>query len=184
MKIFLVILAFLTCFQAKAGLILIDSDQETSLVGDIVTLTLTGQDFDPFNIFNFALTFDTALYEFSSNTLNSDLGARLRVKQSPDTADTEGLFFSFFDFNGFTPANVEFTLASFQLSAIGSGGNTFNIKAISFSNFFNGSIDARAGHPLPTFVTNNNGSIPVPEPTTFALFILASVGLIARRIKN
>lgn len=184
MKKFLIILAFLTCFQAKAGLIDITSDQVDSQIGDIITINLTGYDFDPFNFFVLGFTFDTSLYELVSDSLSSDLaladetagGLGLRGTKSPEN---DGTRFNFFQLVQYTPSADSFTLASFQLKAIDVGQNAFNTVGSFFAGS-NGPIEARAGHPLHTTVTATS----VPEPATLALLILGFAGLIARKNKN
>lgn len=180
MKKFLVLLAFLSCFQANAGLITIESDEPTSQINDVLTITLTGKNFDPFDFFTFDFTFDTSLYTFIPDSLTSALGAGLNASVP---VDNSGIFFQFFQFDEFIPASAEFELASFQLNVIGLGQNIFNIEASSFFGF-NGAIDARLDKVLSTSVAASNGSTPVSEPATLALLLLGSAGLIARRRKH
>jgi len=188
MKKLLVILAFLTCFQAKAGLIMIDSDQNTSQIGDIITITLTGQDLTPFWEFDFEFTFDDSLYSFISNSLTSDLALLDEVDPAgglrPPTTTSEGILFYFWQWEAFSPVGAEFTLASFQLNVIGAGQNSLNIERSYFGGP-DGEIDANAGHPLHTSVTDGGGaSTPVSEPATLLLLSLGFAGLVARRKTN
>lgn len=183
MKKVLTVLTLLIGFQANAGLITIATNQDSVNVGDSVTVSLTGSDFDVFDMFNFDFLFDTTIYDFAESSLSSDLplldeffdAEGLRATSFADS----GVFFDFYQWDEVFTDGDEFVLASFDLTAIGSGDNTFSFAESYFSSDVTGNFFVDTSAQLNSQVQ----SVSVPEPTTFAIFTLGLMGLAIRRFK-
>jgi hypothetical protein len=183
MKKFLAALTLLIGFQANAGLITIAADQNNVEVGDSVLVTLTGSGFDAFDAFNFDFLFDTTTYSFVENSLSSDLALLDEVEPGEGLRATEfvdsGVFFDLFQWDEVVTAGEDFVLASFELTAIGSGQDIFGFDESSFSSFFDGELSVDTSYTLSSSVRADSTS--VPEPTSLAILALGLMVLVARR---
>lgn len=185
MKKFLAILIFLVSYQANAGLITIQSDQDTSSIGETVNITITGSGISSFDFFSLDFHFDTSIYSFLPDSLISDLDLLDEVFVGEGLVatpvDKSGVFLNFYQWDEFISAGQDFVLASFQLTAISSGANTFSLG----HNFFaglNGMLNVDSTHKVNTQVLAK--VISVPEPTTLIIFSLSILGLITRRLNQ
>lgn len=176
----LMILMLIAGFNAKAGLIEVEVDQNEVALGSSVTVSLIASGFDEFDLFDLDFFFDTSLFTYDSASLLSDLPLDdglftlgLLAEQQSDH-----LALSFFDFLPF--AGSDFLLAKFDLVSLGNGTSDFSIANASFDNLFG---PLAVVHSSVQQVRVNN-STAVPEPATWALLSLASLFLFARRRRS
>jgi len=172
------LLTFLLGFNASAGLISVDISDADVDVDDIVSVTINAVGFELTDMFEFDFEYDNSLFNFDSASLSSELALFdglapwLGLEVLPQT------FGLSFDFNGdfSAPVGGNFVLASFNLTAIAPGQNTFAVtNSFDYSIFDSHDIE---------YTSNNNISVAVksvPEPTSVALFLLAGLALLTKR---
>jgi len=180
MKKFLMITAFIISLalsgQVKAGLITVSVDQDNVAVGETVQLTLSGTDFDAFDLFDLNINFDTALFSFMPATVDSDLWGILEANEV-----TSGVAISFVDFS---PTSGDFLLASFELTALSSGFTNFGLMVNEFG--LSDPIDIFApATPVNAEVTGQvfTSVTSVPEPGMLSIMLLSLVTLIGANRK-
>jgi hypothetical protein len=185
MKKFLAVLTLLIGFQANAGLITINSDQDVSQIGDTVNITLIGSGMEAFDYFDLNFNFDASIYSFLPSSLSSDLDLLDEAYPGEGLTATSrtgrGIFFNFYQWDEYIYAGQNSVLASFQLRAIAAGANVFNFGKSYFEGA-NGEVAVRLDSVLNTQVTSTSTS--VPESSTFALFALGMMGLLTRRVSK
>lgn len=170
MKKLIAALTLLLSLQANAGVISIELNNDYVNVGDVVEVTVLATEFNAFDTLNVDIEFDTSLFSVDELSLGGDLF----------TADPFATFFSgqvfgaaftFLSFDLF--AGGDFTIATFDLTAIAAGGTEFLLTNILANDFAFGPIDAVAA--------DQNVSVKVSAPATLGLFVLALMGLCGLR---
>lgn len=176
----IMLMMLLVGFNAKAGLIEIDVDQNEVSAGSSVTVSLIATGFDEFDLFDLDFVFDNSLFTYDNGSLQSDLPLDdgLFVLGLLATPVGDHLALSFFDFIPFVGG--DFLLAKFDLVSSGKGVSDFSFANVSFDNLFG-----------PLTVVNSsvqqvrvNGSTAVPEPATWALLVLSMLFIFAKRVRN
>ncbi|WDE03437.1 PEP-CTERM sorting domain-containing protein [Thalassomonas viridans] len=176
MRNFLILLAFLTGFNAHAGLIDIDLSAGQVLPGETLDITVTARDFGEFDYFDLDFTFDTTIFALDLGSIVTDLDPFGFVTSQTAT----GLAISFIDF---AANSGDFLLAGFTLTALSPGSSSFTFQP-------DGSFYA-PGNPTPLAGIDLSATASaqvlaqVPEPAGSALLLLSLAGLaFSRRVKR
>lgn len=169
MKKFIVVLGLLFSMQSFANIIsigLIDTDVE---VGETVTVTLEGNNFEAFDTFSFDFLFDENLFVFAgaqaSNLPNDESDSFLTLG-----TDTQGLVgVGFFDF--FATFAGDF-FVSFDLDVLASGASSFSINN-QFTYFANEADSTELSVEDALSVNVQASAVKVSEPGAIVLLIAA-----------
>ncbi|WP_158965819.1 PEP-CTERM sorting domain-containing protein [Paraglaciecola sp. L3A3] len=174
MRKLIVALALFVGLQANAGVISVELDADN--VSDVVEVTVLGSGFDAFDVLNLDLEFDTSLFSLDEFSLGGDLFAADSFGTFL-SAQSFGAAFSFVSFDLF--AGGDFTIAKFDLTAIGTGVSDFVLTNLLAENFFGaGPIDAvQADVDVVASVSE------VPAPATLGLFAIVGLALFGFRRK-
>jgi hypothetical protein len=167
------LVAALTLFlglQANAGVISIELSNDNVNVGDVVEVTVLGTGFDAFDTLNVDIEFDTGLFSVDELSLGGDLFAADPFA-SFFSAQAFGAAFSFLSFDLF--AGGDFTIATFDVTAIAAGETEFLLTNILASDFLLGPVDA--------VEADEDVIAEVSAPATLGLFVIALMGLCGLR---
>ena len=189
MKKFIAMLTLLIGFNANAGLLNVDFSSNDVKVGETISVTISAQDFDATDYFEFYLNFDTAMLGYDEVSLDSDL---LEADESNDGLSgleiTPQFSELWVDYNNDDfSLDGSFMLASFDLTALVEGVTSFEL-----SNFFN-QEEYSLDYGISDYEINYNGlnvsssSInvsAVPEPSTLFMMMLAGFALVNTRRKT
>ena len=188
MKKFIAMLTLLIGFNANAGLLNVDFSSNDVKVGETVSVTISAQDFDATDYFEFFLNFDTTMLGYDEVSLDSDL---LEADESIDGFSGLDITPQFSELwleynNDDFSSDGSFMLASFDLIAVTEGATSFEL-----SDFFN-QEEYSAVYGVSDYEINYNGlnvgssSInvsAVPEPSTVFMMMLAGFALVSSRRK-
>jgi hypothetical protein len=189
MKKFIALMTLIVGFQANAGLISIDLSNDSPSIGESIEVTVTGTDFAPFDTLDLNIEFDTSLFAVDNLDLLGDIDSAF---VGGDLASSGGILalssqafgvaLSFVDFALF--AGGDFTLASFNITAIESGDSNFAPAAIVAGafDFFSGSLT-----PIDVTAADQDVSASVvaevPVPAIWSLMGFAFVLMVMRHRK-
>jgi len=122
-------------FTASANVISIDVSETQVEVGEVVTVSITGSNFDFFDVFDLNFNFDTSLFSYDATTLDSGLPFAFDpiFPSLTVSEQTFGLAISFLEFTGIAGSGL---IASFDLTAIAQGISSFSFSDVLFSDTF------------------------------------------------
>ncbi|WDE13748.1 hypothetical protein [Thalassomonas haliotis] len=119
MKKLFILFAFLTGFNAHAGLIDINLSTKQLLEGESLEIRLNARDFTEFDYFDIDFSFDDSIFALDLTSIVTDLNPFGFISSPTAT----GLAISFIDFSA---NSGDFLLAAFNLTALTPGSSSFS----------------------------------------------------------
>ncbi|MDO6508809.1 PEP-CTERM sorting domain-containing protein [Colwellia sp. 4_MG-2023] len=171
-----------TSINVQAGLIDIELSNNDVALGNTLNVKLWGSSFTEFDTLFVDLEFDISLYSFQPATVQSELPLFDGLWGLEVTEQFFGANLTFYGETSFTDQNIDgddqFLLASFDLLAIAEGNSDFQIDTLYGPLVALGLGDSQLIDVGPSV---NAVSTSVPEPSSFAIFMLSALMLVRRK---
>jgi hypothetical protein len=177
-------LVLATSINVQAGFIDIELSSNTVASGDSINVSLWADSFSDFDAMYFDFEFDNSLFAYQAPSLQSELPAFDGFLGLEVIEQFYGLSLSFLDFDAFTDLNLDsdnkFLIASFDLLALSSGNSAFSITNQTAGLFNPNTFDVDP-QPIDTSTPQSASATNVPEPSSFAIFMLSALMLVRRK---
>lgn len=171
MKRFLLLMTALVTFNAQAALMTLSLDKIEAAVGEqvIATVGIALEDGELFSDFQFDLNFDNSIFRLTSDLISPEFGG-LGFAHANDL----GLSALGNKFDGALSGNV--TLFDFTLEVLDASATSLGLANVFAFDSFNMADVNLSAQSAVSF-----NQVSVPAPATLGLFLLAGLGLVARR---